>query len=107
MTHPAIPIVRRLAAENPDRHAICVYATEDATEPVCIIGHAAHELGAPLDILARDPHLTTCDALALAPIPPPGPLSPEGFWLSTVQFEQDEGASWSQAVQTADNFYPL
>ena len=106
MTHPAIPIVRRLAAEHPDRHTICRYTNEDSTEPVCIIGHAVHELGVPLGSLAENQSMPTCDALSLVKSSVL-PSIQELDWLSTVQFEQDNGASWSEAVQTADKLYPL
>jgi hypothetical protein len=91
-------IVRRLASEQPDRVASCVYVEWDrvaeADVPCCIVGAALVEMG------VSTYELRQCNLSGVATVL--GVYRESVPWLCDVQSRQDEGCSWSRAVASAD-----
>lgn len=89
--------VRALAAEQPHKTASCQYFDRETGAPCCIVGHAfADELReAGVD---ADPYLNT------KIVPLLGGLFDQAAknWLHAVQYSQDQGIPWGEAVELAD-----
>ena len=99
-------VVRRLAAEHPERSTDCQYTRGGGAEPrrpLCLFAHALVELGVSIAWLADvDAHeeLTAIDSVLVAL----GLITDrsEAAWLVDVQEHQDVGCTWADAVAAAD-----
>lgn len=101
--HKLIEEVRRLAAENRDKTAHCVYIDEATEAPVCIVGHALVNLEMVgteallalnlIPVERINSHLS--DKIDLRALP----------WLQFVQDKQDQRYTWSEAVALADEHH--
>lgn len=101
---------RNLAMAHPDRVAVCSYTIYDDGElvPNCIVGTAAHNLGVSLEELYS---VNTCGIRHLVFNETPEWLdasdngaAPVITWLGWLQGSQDGGATWGEALNTADRF---
>jgi hypothetical protein len=98
---------RRLAQQEPDRHAVCTYVRfeDDQMVPNCIVGQAAYNLGISLEDLNS---VNACGIRHLTlNVQPEWLHIKEGdeahvAWLSTLQGAQDSGRSWGEALIYAD-----
>ena len=110
--------VRRVGEAQPQHRLsntqACRYATKDGKQPVCIVGHALHNLGVSLDVLFRLDRSSSLEAstrieseeardmLGL----PAFNVDPETDrhleWAGEVQSEQDMNVPWGEAVERAD-----
>lgn len=98
--HELVKEIRRLAKENPDKKAECQYVYEEDLTPCCIVGHALYNLElvavGELEKQNEDRFDQTswgCDFSG---------TTDEQHWISEVQENQDNGATWAQAVEIAD-----
>jgi hypothetical protein len=98
--------VRRIAAENPDfryRDHLnggekCFYNETEDGEPACIMGQALANLGHAVDPVYEQKGVehVLIHQFGLHP------GYQQGMWLTEVQISQDRGATWAEAVETAD-----
>ncbi|ANA86440.1 hypothetical protein BH762_gp079 [Gordonia phage OneUp] len=100
--------IRVLATENPDRVAECKYFEDgDArTEPCCIVGHAAHNLGVS-HLLVKEAETDSMwgswNLREITELPIAEELSEsERKWIDLVQSNQDRKDRWEFAVEAAD-----
>lgn len=84
--------VRRLAEENPDKVAECLYE-------YCIVGRAAHQCDLLTDMWEGD----TVDEMIVTDV---FPNTGASRWLAVVQAHQDAGFTWGVAVEIADKSVP-
>lgn len=124
--------VREIAAERPDHvyvrpgtasnfySAKCYYTTEEGS-PDCIVGHAMARIGKPMPAQSHDDEDHPSCPLLNHGVGDGAWLRALGVvdeyygnykmidvvrWLHRVQREQDDKASWGDAVATADLRYP-
>lgn len=100
--------IRRLAAEQPDRTAACVYVNWETGNCECIVGVALDELGVELPprdlntvgfwaLMNRMDYSSTPLRRAFT-----SPTPREVDWVAMVQSLQDGGNTWQEAVRGAD-----
>lgn len=97
--------LREVAAEQPEKvykspagaGGSCFYV--HGNEPGCIVGHALHRLGVPLETLKEH----ESDA-ARAPLNDLFPEVTEGAMdlVDSVQYLQDRGEPWGEAIKALD-----
>lgn len=86
--------LRKLARENPDKVAACVYGTTE--QPICIIGCFLAAEGADINVLEGTVnHRHTRGRLYLQGFR----FTPSAATIAArVQYAQDEGETWRRAV---------
>jgi hypothetical protein len=93
-TYPIYPMERL----SDGRQLRCFYVRND--QPSCIVGHVLHCAGMPLEDLRKVEGYGPTDTLA--PVQFARWADPEALdLLAEVQVQQDEGATWGEALRDA------
>ena len=95
----------KLADEHPDHMAKCEYFNT-LGHPVCIVGHAMSRLGVDADVF-RGNSINSAAFRANRVLDAAGVEDGDIHiieWIDTVQAEQDEGETWSEAVALANDY---
>lgn len=99
--------VRRLAELQPDKKAACWNGrvTKGVFYPECIVGTAFYNLGVSPEILVERSTANGVLSELFGDLCGNGPHPTDpSFWLHDVQYRQDTGATWSEAVTKTDSF---
>ena len=91
-----IAATRLVASRQPDKVVSrCQYSTGNGKIPVCLIGHAFHELQVPLSTLPNEPIDVIMGETGMATVK-------QTKWLEKAQLIQDSEFTWAEAIASAD-----
>lgn len=110
--------VRALADEKPDfvyqkpeGASICKYVagkfSDDSARPDCIMARALHALGVSLKFLQCFEGAAVETVLGGMGLRWEPETEQQSEWLRAVQYGQDNGMAWGNAVKESDLAYPL